>query len=298
MDNILKIRYWYWVLSISSILINNNYAQYPVGNRIQNNNKFAINVAYAAVPDEEREEYKHLGLINSYMPSKLPDGNNFFWQQGTFEIPVNDELYAGTRISNVKQGIFSQQAIEQALAYRVSLSKYESLSFGLSFGINLESIDSKKGYSSNQFVDLQDPLFNGEIKTQIDLRSEVGIVYKWNDFEAAIAVPFLIQDKGFPYGLNAYAGYKLYINRDLDITPSVLLMKTYSKKYEITGSINFMINNSKWFQLGYVDSKQLLLGVGIRLKAVDIGYSFSLPFDKQYSSLVSNTHQLGLGFYL
>lgn len=285
---------------LTAVLINKNYGQYPMSNRLIEDNKFSINAAYAGDSQEADgdEQLKHLGIINSYMPSKLPDGNNFFWQQGTFEIPISDEVSTGTRISNVKQGIFSQQVIEQALSYRLELSQYQSLSFGLSFGVNMESIDSKKGFSSNGFVDLQDPLFDGEIKTQIDLRMEAGIVYKWNDFEGSAAVPFLVQDKEFPFGLNVYICYKFYLNQDLKVTPSVFLMKTYKSRYEITGSLNFMLNDDKWIQLGYTDSSQLLFGAGIRLKKVTVNYNFSLPFDKQFSSLVSNTHQLALGFYL
>jgi type IX secretion system PorP/SprF family membrane protein len=291
MGSILKQVHWY--LGIILMLANKSYAQYPMSNRLIQDNKFAMNVTYAA-----EEEYTHLALVNSYMPSKLPEGNNYFWQQGTFEIPINDELFTGTRLSNVKQGIFSQQVLEQALAYKLMLSENESLSLGIGFGINMESIDSKNKFSSNQFVDIQDPLFKGEVKTQIDLRMEVGAVYKRNDFEASIAVPFLIKDDAIPFGLTAYTCYKFYMDRELEVTPSVLLMKTYGNKYEITGSVNFTFTSDRWFQVGYLDSKQLLFGVGIKLETVHISYNFSMPFDKQYSSLVSFTHQLAFGFYL
>jgi type IX secretion system PorP/SprF family membrane protein len=283
----------YLVLGITFILVNKSNAQYPMSNRLIQDSKFTINVAYMA-----EEEDTHLGLVNSYMPSKLTEGNNCFWQQGTFEIPINDELFTGTRISNVKQGIFSQQVLEQALAYKVTFSEDEFLSLGMGFGVNLESIDSKRGFSSNQFVDMQDPFLIREVKTQIDLRMEVGAVYKWNDFEFSVAVPFLIQDSTIPYGFTAYTAYKFYMDHELEITPSVLLMKTYGSKYEITASANFTISSDKWFQVGYVDSKQLLLGVGIKLRTVDISYNFGLPFDQRYSSLVGFTHQLAFGFYL
>jgi hypothetical protein len=295
------LKQMYWALGIIFMIANKSYAQYPMSNRLIQDNKFAVNVAYAAIvgeEEEEEEEYTHLALVNSYMPSKLPDGNNYFWQQGTFVTPINDELFAGTRFSNVKQGIFSQQVLEQALAYKLMLSSDETLSLGLGFGINMESIDSKKGFSSNQFVDMQDPLFSGEVKTQIDLRMEVGAVYKWNDFEVSVALPLLIQDSSLPNGLTAYACYQFYMDRELEMTPSVLLMKTYGNKYEITGSVNFTYTGDRWFQVGYVDSKQLLFGVGIKIKKMSISYNLSIPFDKHYSSLVSFPHQLAFGFYL
>lgn len=272
------------------VISTKSYSQYPLSNRLFSQNKFGINVAYAGELEKIR-----LNLVGNFTSSKLPQGGDS-WQQLTLDIPLGLDLSTGTRISNSSEGFLSQQILEQALAYRLYFSRDQTLCFGLSFGISRRNINNRNGLFPNDYVDLNDPVFNTDLLNRNNLRMEVGAVYKQEEFELSLAIPSLIQNNQTLKGITAYAGYHFYPIDDWKITPSVLLMKTYYNNYELTSGVNFEYLEKNWAQLSYVNSKQLLISAGIQLNNFGIGYCYSMPFDVNYTSMLKNSHQLGLQY--
>lgn len=291
MKNILKKTIQ--TLLISLVFITASYGQYPLNNRLFQENKFSLNVAYAGEDNNTR-----LSMVNSYMPSKVEEGNNSYFLLGSFDVVLAKNLATGTRFSYNQQGAFLETVIEQALAYKLNISKDQSVTFGVSFGFNSQVLDPQKGLFPNQFVDMQDKVFDGDKISRNDLRTEIGAVYKLKNFELSIAIPALMEDKNFASGLITYASYKFSTLKEVQITPSVLINKTSHNDFEITNSVNFLYLKKTWFQLGFLNTNQALLGAGVHFEKVNIAYGISLPFNQKYTYLVGSTHQLGLYFKL
>jgi type IX secretion system PorP/SprF family membrane protein len=268
-------------------------AQYQLNNRMVQQNKFGINPAYAGELEKTR-----IALVSNFTPTKLDNANKYFWQQATLEIPLKNNLYIGTVFSNITQGNFSQVQIKQAFAYKVRFSENQTLSVGFSFGLNRESLNYKSGFNPNGYVDLSDPYLNKDNYSENNLGLEVGAVYKYKNFQIALAMPALLQDNGNYRGVTAYTDYKFVINEEWHISPSVLMLQTEQSQYEFTTSVNATYMNKCWFQMGYVDVSQFVVGLGINLKGLGVSYNISVPFDSNYNSVVGNTHQLGLFFNL
>jgi hypothetical protein len=270
------------------------YAQYPLNNRLVQQNKFGINIAYAGYSGE-----KNLSVVNSYTPTRIDGGVNYFWNQSTLELPLNENLSTGTRFSYAQQDSFTQLVIEQALAYKTQITTEQFVSLGLSFGLNRQAINLEKDFSINKYVNKLDPiLVKNNDKNQNDFRAEIATVYKMKNFEIALAVPFLIQDQTKWQGLTAYTSYKFETSPQFSITPSVLMVNTYAKEYEITMSINLSYLEKNWIQMSYTDSRQLLIGLGTQFENIGIAYNLSTSFNQKYTVLMGNTQQLGLYFRL
>jgi type IX secretion system PorP/SprF family membrane protein len=285
-----KINHIYYIFSLSIIFTVTVYGQYPQSNRLFFQNKFGINVAYAGELETTR-----LTLVGNYTSSKLLEGNNS-WQQLSLDIPLGLDLSTGTRISNVSEGFLSQQIIEQAIAYRLYFSRDQTLCFGLGFGINRQTINNRNGLFPNDYVDMNDPIFNTDLLNRNNLQMEIGAVYKQEQFELSLSLPSVIKNNRSIRGITAYAAYHLYPTDDFKITPSLLLMKTYYNNYEITSGINFGYLEKSWMQLSYINSKQFLIAVGTRFNNLGFGYNYSMPFDANYTSMLNNSHQLGLNY--
>jgi type IX secretion system PorP/SprF family membrane protein len=268
-------------------------AQYQLNNRMVQQNKFGINPAYAVEQGKTR-----IALVGSFTPTKLDNANGYSWQQVTLEIPLKNNLSTGTVFSNITQGNFSQVQIKQAFAYKVSFSENQTLSVGFSFGLNRESLNYKSGFNPNGYVDLSDPYLSKDNYSENNLGSEVGAVYKYKNFQIALAMPALLQDNGNYRGVTAYTDYKFVINEEWDVSPSVLMLQTEQSQYEFTTSVNATYMNKCWIQMGYVDVSQFVVGLGFNIKGLGLSYNMSVPFDSKYNSVVGNTHQFGLFFNL
>jgi hypothetical protein len=280
-------------LLVSLVFVTSSYGQYPLNNRLFQENKFSMNVAYAG-----EEINTRLSVVNNYTPSKVDNGNNAYWVSGTFDVGLTKNLATGTRFSFNQHGAFSETVIEQALSYKLNIDEDQSVALGISFGLNRQVFDPQGGLFPNQFVDMQDKVFEGNSISRNDLRNEIGAVYKFKNFELSVALPALMQDKNFASGFLTYASYNFATSTDIEIKPSILINRTYQKDFEITSSINFLYLQKGWLQLGYLDTNQLLIGVGIRFEKVGIAYSAAIPFNEKYTSLIGNTQQLGLYFKL
>jgi type IX secretion system PorP/SprF family membrane protein len=278
-------------LGCTLLFVGTSNAQYQLNNRLVQQNKLGINGAYAGEKEKTR-----IALVCGFTPNKLADGSDYFWQQATLDIPLRSNLATGTVFSNSKHGDFKQVEVKQAFAYKVTLSEAQSLSVGFSFGLNRKSVDFNNGFSPNGNVDMNDPYLNGTLNAENNLDMEVGLVYKLKNFEFSIAMPSLLEDRLYSKAINAYSEYKFEVSDKWDVVPSVLMVQTERSRYEVTTSVNAVYMKKSWLQIGYVDVNQFVIGGGIDIKGLGIGYNFALPFDNKFNSMVANTHQLGLFF--
>ncbi|SHG43140.1 type IX secretion system membrane protein, PorP/SprF family [Flavobacterium segetis] len=275
------------------LIMSSSNAQYQLNNRLIQKNKLGINVAYAGELNKTR-----MSLVIGVNPNKIEDANTLNWQQATLDLPLANKLSTATIFTKIATGSFSQIQIKQAFAYKVDFSEEQTLSVGFGLSYNQQNVDLKNGFSPNDYVDLDDPYLSLENYHQNKLGLEIGFVYQLKDFQLSVSLPSLGQDKPYNNEFTAYTEYKFKLNKDLDLIPSVLFVQTQNGKYELTNSLNLDYQKKGWLQVGYVDIGQVVMGFGINVKGLGIGYNFGYNVDNNISSIFGNTHQFGLFFNL
>ncbi|MGA9639147.1 type IX secretion system membrane protein PorP/SprF [Flavobacterium sp.] len=268
-------------------------AQYQLNNRLIQQNKLGVNVAYAGEFDKTR-----ISLVAGITPNKIEGSNTLNWQQVTLDLPLMNKLATATVLTKIAAGSFSQLQVKQAFAYKVDFSEDQTLAVGFALSFNQQNVDLKNGFTPNSFVDLDDPYLSKENYYQNKLGLEIGFVYKIKEFQFSLSLPSLGQDKPYNNEITAYTEYKFKLNKNLDLIPSILLIQTQTNRYELTNSLNLKYQKIGWLQVGYVDYDQILMGFGINVKGLGIGYNFGYNNNTKTSSVLGNTHQFGLFFNL
>lgn len=288
----IKIKLVY-SLALILFIVSVGHAQFQLNNRLIQQNKLGVNVAYAGEFDKTR-----ISLVAGVTPNKVVDANSLKWQQVTLDLPLANKLATATVFTKIAAGSFSQMQIKQAFSYKVDLAKDQSLAVGFGVSFNQQNIDFKGNFTPNSFVDLNDPYLGREQMYENKLGLEIGMVYKYRSFQFAVALPSLGRDKPYTNEITAYTEYKFKLNKNLDLTPSILYLQTQSNRYEITNNLNLSYEGKGWLQVGYVDYGQVILGFGLNIKGLGIGYNFGYANKDQTSAIFGNSHQFGLFFNL
>ena len=273
--------------------ISSGKAQFQLNNRLIQQNKLGVNVAYAGELDKTR-----ISLVAGVTSNKMEDSNDHNWQQVTLDLPLKNKLATATVFTKIAAGAFSQMQIKQAFAYKVDFSEDQNLAVGFGLSFNQQTVELKNGFTPNQFVDLNDPYLSREDYYQNKLGFEIGLVYKLKNFQFALSLPSLGQNKPYNNEITAYTEYKFKLNENLDLIPSVLLIQSQSNRYELTNSLNLNYKKIGWLQVGYADYDQALMGFGINIKGLGIGYNFGYNHNNKITSVIGNTHQFGIFFNL
>ena len=278
---------------LALFFITSGKAQFQLNNRLIQQNKLGVNVAYAGELDKTR-----ISLVAGVTSNKMEDSNDLNWQQVTLDLPLMNKLATATVFTKIAAGAFSQMQIKQAFAYKVDFSEDQNLAVGFGLSFNQQTVELKNGFTPNQFVDLNDPYLSREDYYQNKLGFEIGLVYKLKNFQFALSLPSLGQNKPYNNEITAYTEYKFKLNENLDLIPSVLLIQSQSNRYELTNSLNLNYKKIGWLQVGYADYDQALMGFGINIKGLGIGYNFGYNHNNKITSVIGNTHQFGIFFNL
>lgn len=280
-------------LMLLLFFITSGKAQFQLNNRLIQQNKLGVNVAYAGELDKTR-----ISLVAGVTSNKMENSNNLNWQQVTLDLPLMNKLATATVFTKIAAGAFSQMQIKQAFAYKVDFSEDQNLAVGFGLSFNQQTAELRNGFAPNQFVDLNDPYLSRESYYQNKLGFEIGFVYKLKNFQFALSLPSLGQNKPYNNEITAYTEYKFKLNENLDLIPSALLIQSQSNRYELTNSLNLNYKKIGWLQVGYADYDQALMGFGINIKGLGIGYNFGYNHNNKITSVIGNTHQFGMFFNL
>ncbi|MBT30507.1 MAG: hypothetical protein CMO01_12685 [Thalassobius sp.] len=269
-----------------------SYGQYSVENRLFQMNKFSINNAYAGFDGIPR-----LSITGSYQTNRTNDEATNYFHLINFDMPVATNLSIGTRFMHLQKGNVQNMVIEQSIGYKLDLNEQHKLNFGLGLGIQKNSLATD--VYTNRYVQANDPLINQGNFNETQTRIEFGAVYQFKSLEVSISSPMLVGTDGIEQGLNAYADYDFYFSGDkYRLTLATMYSKTGVSgiQNEIYASTQFEYNKIIWIQAGYTDSEILHVGSGVNLKALNLGYNYSIPLGNELHSLINNNHQISLVF--
>ena len=211
------------------------------------------------------------------------------------------KLGVGVNLANNKAGRMNALDIAGNIAYHLELNGQNKLSFATKIGMNYIYL------GDNNLRDPIDEMFANSISgNYIIPKVGFGLVYKNENFFAGVASPDLIsadskkilESNGMfsRYNFNLNAGYKLHINEDYYLQPSIL--STLNPANITKTDINMVIgkNESFWGGVSFSPSNSYSAMGGVTLSGrFKLSYAFTL-----YSTLVANptSHELCLNWDL
>ncbi len=239
-------------------------------------------------------------------------GGKEFWMEYTAP-PAHQGI--GLTILDDKTGPLSRVAAYASYAYHLPVGVKTSLSVGVSLGAQELMVDASQlnfGLANPVDPTVFGSKYLNQIKPDINaglwLSSKnffigvaaqqiVPIPIDYNDEKISADSITLLKGKLLPH-LFLTAGYKLFINDDLSLLPSVMV--TYVQPVPIGVDINAKIQYQDLFWLGfsyrYKEGFAALLGLNIS-STFNLGYSYDYT-TTALNTVSHGTHEIVLGFLL
>ena len=265
------------------------YGQSIINKNLYTTNPAQINPAYMG-----NQGRLFLGFQSSLIGSNkldLPTYSSINAHSSLFE-----NFGMGANFLSESQGAFSLTMADVGSSYKVFLDKTQSLRFGLSVGFIRRALNLSS-YTTNPFVDQNDPFLQGDFYDQTRLKIGAGIIYQIMDLEIAIGSPYLFKGgESLNKEANVLLGYTWSMNNGkLKVNPSFF----YQYKSEDFNLYDFnlkgIFSEVLWLQAGYRSNQSINLGFGLSDRFFDIGYNFNLALG-DLKVINANNHEILLAF--
>jgi type IX secretion system PorP/SprF family membrane protein len=269
-------------------------AQQTPQSNVYTYNRFSINPAYTGASGCTEINFSHLNQWVKVEGAPL-----------TSYVGVNTRLGKnigiGGQVLVDKIGMINQVTGMGAISYGLTFAKFHTLRFGLGVGYNQYRVNPTSAIA----FDNQDPIINGGSQSSGTLNSELGIFYQWKNLELSVASKQLLQtytNFGYNsldgYGLrrhfNALAAYRINVNNNLAIKPSVF-MKGINTGLQTDFNADIIYKSSIQAGLGYRTQVGLIARAGINIQDLFfIGYAYEAPM-RNIASFSSGSHEVVLG---
>jgi type IX secretion system PorP/SprF family membrane protein len=269
-------------------------AQQTPQSNVYTYNRFSINPAYTGASGCTEINFSHLNQWVKVEGAPL-----------TSYVGVNTRLGKnigiGGQVLVDKIGMINQVTGMAAISYGLTFAKFHTLRFGLGVGYNQYRVNPTSAIA----FDNQDPIINGGSQSSGTLNSELGIFYQWKNLELSVASKQLLQtytNFGYNsldgYGLrrhfNALAAYRINVNNNLAIKPSVF-MKGINTGVQTDLNADVIYKSFIQAGIGYRTQVGLIARAGINIQDLFfIGYAYETPM-RNIASFSSGSHEVILG---
>ncbi len=223
--------------------------------------------------------------------------------QGGF---LQNKIGLGLVIDQDKVGMLNRFHIGGGFRHKLKFSDNHYLNLGLQIGVERNLIDFSR-------IEAHDPSEVEDIQSSQSLsvaRTTIGAHYHVAKFNIGISASFFL-GRNLKYSnpvtsssvsFSKVPFYSCYLNRPFKIgekwkyTPSIILISTQGLPIFINHCHTFDFDNRFDFGLGHRQTANLYLHAGIMLwSQIKISYVYQQNFSN-YSSILSNTHELGICF--
>ncbi|MCW3467597.1 PorP/SprF family type IX secretion system membrane protein [Chitinophaga nivalis] len=242
-----------------------------------------------------------------------PQGENprgkAYWRDYTTPPPHPG---VGLTVLNDRTGPLNRFSITGAYAHHINLSPTTSISAGISVGMQQISLDASKV----EFFDPADPVLGSSGGVLNKWRPEVnaGLWLYGADYFAGLSAQNIIPQKiGFDNGkvigdsvlkgkliphIFFTTGYRLWINDDLNVMPSVMLKFITAKPLSVDVNAKMMYRDRFWVGASYRlnDGIAGMFGVNIN-SMINIGYSYDYT-TSSLNTVTKGSHEIMIGFLL
>jgi type IX secretion system PorP/SprF family membrane protein len=198
----------------------------------------------------------------------------------------------GIAIRNYKHGLESNFIGKANYSYTINITSKQILKFGLSVGFVKEQYDRE----SMRIYQNDDPLLNyGDFNTT-KFTSGVGFAYCWNNLEADLSAPRLIE--GIKPVNNYYSllSYKVNLKDDqFTIKPYVTYQYLQYGQNQATYNLELSLQDKIFVMGGYSTEKTLVLGFGINYHSFIANYTYGIN-EGILSHISKNNHEIRVGY--
>jgi len=209
---------------------------------------------------------------------------------------VFDSFNLGITFSTERQGEFRNTFASLAYAYSFG-GPSSRISLGMSVGyINtrVETLD----FATNPYTNPNDPFLRDGDLEENRFSIGTGILYQWNELNASLGFPVLLQDGGeLNPDFNLQLDYTFAVSYSVDVTPIFFAEVSDDglEFFDINAKMTF--NEVVWVLAGYRSESQLNAGIGLRKDFFGLGYTYS-PALGDYREINPEMHEIMLSFSL
>lgn len=207
---------------------------------------------------------------------------------------ITGAMGLGINVQQTKQGVFKNSAADLNYSYRVGLKNSQSLAFGISFGFNQNSLNQEEMIIGAQ----NDNALYSSLINEALVKTGFGIHYNFKQLNIHLAAPLLygMQEKHFLQTAFATASYD-FVTEDKvwKIQPQVMYRYETGDFHQIDANLLAEWDNKIWVSGGYRTNKNIILGMGVFLKTIGLGYTYEVN-RSELSSISSGSHEVLIFF--
>jgi type IX secretion system PorP/SprF family membrane protein len=278
------------------------YSQYMF-NKFLTNPAIAGSEGYSAINLTSREQWlgiKDAPKTNSVSYQTRVSPGSFLNKMGksrniNSKSPKIGNVGLGVYLFNDKRGVIDQTGLQLTYAYHIEMDEIQ-LSFGLSGSFTQFKINRNKLL----LEDNQDNLINNSTLNTLYPDLSFGAYITSPEYYAGLSVTDMMQSsiKFNNSGLNDYhklrnynisAGYRIKIDRDYSIEPSLNFKATEQLNYQFDVATRVYYQNGYWGGIGFRTGGALYAMVGVKYERFYFGYAYDYSFnDLQINSIGSH----------
>ncbi|MDR1792158.1 MAG: PorP/SprF family type IX secretion system membrane protein [Bacteroidales bacterium] len=230
----------------------------------------------------------HASYCNDWYNNAYDNRFYGFGAEGGF---FKQNMGIGLVLTQENSGLLAQTNIKVSYAYRVQLKEEHWLSFGISAGyshLGLRKVDMYKGLG----FDETDPLIG---MSQNGFFGAFGLQYKWKALEIDAAIPTYntINKKHVP--VFGSISYTFKIKEDWGLKPILMYNFLNPDMHHIDGRLQASYKDYAWLQVGFRNTKELVVAAGGEVKNVQIGAAFGFNVGS-YNQLNQGNLEVVVGY--
>ncbi len=218
---------------------------------------------------------------------------------------MRQKMGIGGYIFNDKFGPISQTGLQLSYAYHLQLTREMKLGLGLSFKAFQLSLNE----SDLTVIDQGDPSVSGASESTFVPDADFGAYLYTKKYYAGLSATQLIQYKiklgdtqieSSNQTIRHYylmGGYKIDINKDFMVEPSLLLKGTEVTPWQVDINAKVFYKKNYWLGFSYRTAQAAIVLIGFKVDKFYLGYSFDYTFSnlKNYST---GSHEILIGYNL
>ncbi len=284
------MKYLFKSITFASLFL---FASHAIGQDISNYNlytvnQYAINPAYVGSKE---------GVFTTLHFRKYFSGVSNAPRNLMFVVhsPIGNKLGLGGNILVEEGGLFKSTSANIAASYKINIATDHLVTVGLSGGLIKRNLDMNK----LQGADMSDPTLMNSYSDKVLYKFGGGLKYNWKKLEVSLAVPSIKQDDSqlFNYFLG-YASYELQTkDQQWKVRPSVLYKGIGTSPDQLDVNVNVEWKKLLWLQAGYRSNNNLIIGGGVTIENLNLGYAYETPTGK-VKGLSKGAHEIVLTYLI
>jgi type IX secretion system PorP/SprF family membrane protein len=271
----MKRFYNLYITALFAVLVSfQALSQVHSGVNLYTHNMFAFNPAYATSGEKLKAVVQSTRVLGD-------NSNNLSISRFNVFGKVKEQFGMGARVMLINQQEFNSLMADIASSYKIQIDENQSVQAGLSFGVFSNRANARR-FMLNEFANSEDPILTSPTNNTMELTIGAGFNYQFKNAQLSVSLPTMTTGTGGLF--NQYQVVASYnfdsLSSSIGIKPLVTVNKLpYSPTY-VDVNVKATWNNKAWIQPGVRTTGALMTALGVKIKELNIGYAFGIPYKK------------------